>query len=64
MLANPALGLHLPLKAQVHEADGAVYVIVSDIRAITTAAGVSEPAQVINKIEQTLGAIQSEATGG
>ena len=64
MLANPALGLHLPLKAQVHETNGAVYVSVSDIRAITAAAGVSEPAPVIDKIAQTLEAIQSEAIGG
>jgi len=64
MLANPVLGLHLPLKAQVYEADDTVYVTVSDIRAITTAAGVSEPAPVISKIAETLGAIQSEATSG
>lgn len=63
MLANPAMGLHLPLKAQVYEDAGTVFIAVSDITAITAAAGVSEPALVINKIAETLSAIQSEASG-
>jgi uncharacterized protein (DUF302 family) len=35
MLANPALGLDLPLKASVREENGQIIVTVSDIRAIT-----------------------------
>ena len=62
--ANPVLGLHLPLKAQVYEANGTVYVNVSDIRTITATAGVTEPAPVINKIAETLSAIQADAAGG
>jgi len=63
MLANPALGLDLPLKANVREENGQVFVTVSDIRAITAAAGVTEPAQVINNIAGALDAIAKEATG-
>ena len=64
MLANPALGLDLPLKAQIREQDGEVLITVSDIRAITAAAGVTEPAQVINNIAAALDAIAAEAAGG
>ena len=64
MQANPALGLDLPLKAQVREEDGRVLVTVSDIRAITATAGVSTPAQVIDNIEDALTAIGLEAAGG
>ena len=64
MLANPALGLDLPLKALVREEDGQVIVTVSDIRAITAAAGVSEPAAVITRIAGALNAIAQEAAGG
>lgn len=64
MLANPALGLALPLKANVREEGGEIIVTVTDIRAITAAAGVSEPAPVIAKIEGALSAILTEATGG
>lgn len=63
MLANPALGLDLPLKAQVREQDGQVLITVSDIRAITAAAGVTEPAQVIENIAGALNAIATEAAG-
>lgn len=63
MLANPALGLDLPLKANVREENGQVLVTVSDIRAITAAAGVTEPAQVINNIAGALDAIATEAAG-
>lgn len=63
MLANPALGLDLPLKANVREENGQVLVTVSDIRAITAAAGVTEPAQVINNIAAALDAIATEAAG-
>ncbi|MEO9971989.1 MAG: DUF302 domain-containing protein [Hyphomonadaceae bacterium] len=63
MLANPALGLELPLKANVREENGQVLVTVSDIRAITAAAGVTEPAQVINNIAAALDAIATEAAG-
>lgn len=64
MLANPALGLDLPLKANVREQDGQVLVTVSNIRAITASAGVAEPAQVITNIEGALNAIMTEAAGG
>jgi uncharacterized protein (DUF302 family) len=63
MLANPALGIDLPLKAQVREQDGQVLITVSDIRAITAAAGVTEPAQVIENIAGALDAIATEAAG-
>jgi|GEM_PF-424838 len=63
MLANPALGLDLPLKAQVREQDGQVLITVSDIRAITAAAGVTEPAQVIENIARALDTIATEAAG-
>lgn len=63
MLANPALGLDLPLKAQVREENGQTLVTVSDIRAITAAAGISEPAPVINNIAGALAAIMAEAAG-
>ena len=58
MLADPALGLHLPLKANVREQNGQVIVSVSDIRALA-----SEPNPVVSKIAETLAAIQNEATG-
>lgn len=64
MKTNPAMGLHLPLKAQVYEANGKVYVSVSNIRAITRAAGVNELSPVIENISKALKAIKSEATGG
>lgn len=64
MQANPALGIDLPLKAQVREENGVVLVTVSDIRALTAAKGVYEPAPVITKIEETLTAIGIEAAGG
>lgn len=64
MLANPAMGLHLPLKANVREENGDVIVEVSDIRALTTSAGVDEPAQVINNIAGALNAIMTEAASG
>lgn len=64
MLANPALGLDLPLKASVREQDGQILVTVSDIRTITASAGVTEPAQVITNIEGALNAIMTEAAGG
>jgi len=64
ILANPALGLDLPLKAQVREQDGQVLITVTDIRTITASAGVSEPAQVIANIEGALNAIMTEAAGG
>lgn len=63
MLANPALGIDLPLKANIREENGQVIITVSDIRAITAAAGVSEPAHVINNIAGALDAIASEAAG-
>lgn len=63
MLANPALGLDLPLKALVYEKDGEVNVLVIDIRAVTEAAGVSEPEALIARMEGTLAAIATEATG-
>ena len=63
MQAHPAFGIALPLKAHVYERDGNVYVAVSDIRGLTSTAGISEPAPVINKIAETLSAIQSEAVG-
>ena len=58
MIANPDMGLHLPLKANVREQDGQVIVAVSDIRALAT-----EPAPVVNKVAETLAAIQAEAAG-
>lgn len=64
MQANPVLGLHLPLKAQVRAENGTVLVSVSDIRQITASAGVAEPRAVIAKITQTLNAIGTEAAGG
>lgn len=64
MAANPAMGLHLPLKAQVHEQDGQVFVTITDIQAITASLGMTEPAPVIAKIKETLAAIQNEAAGG
>lgn len=64
MQANPALGMDLPLKAQVREHAGLVVITVSDIRALTAAAGVREPAQVITNIEGALAAIGREAAGG
>ena len=63
MQANPAFGIDLPLKAHVYEHDGKVYVAISDIRGLTSAAGISDPAPVINKVAETLSAIQSEAAG-
>ena len=63
MLANPALGLDLPLKAQIREEGGQVIITVSDIRAITAAAGVTEPAQIIENIANALDAIATEAAG-
>lgn len=63
MQANPAFGITLPLKAHVYAHDGKVYVAVSDIRSLTAAAGINEPAPVINKIADTLSAIQNEAAG-
>lgn len=64
MLANPALGFDLPLKAQVRQENGQIIVTVSDIRAITAAANVTEPAQVITNIAGALNAIMTEAAGG
>ena len=58
MLADPTLGLHLPLKAQVREDNGQVLVTVSDIRAIAT-----EPAPVVGNIAGALNAIMAEAAG-
>ncbi len=58
MLADPAMGLHLPLKANVREQDGKVIVTVSDIRALA-----SEPAPVVDKVAGALGAILKDATG-
>ena len=58
MIANPDMGLHLPLKANIREQGGQVIVAVSDIRALA-----SEPAPVVNKIAETLAAIQAEAAG-
>ena len=63
MQANPALGLDLPLKALVYEDDGTVYVLTTDISAVTAAAGVSEPSAVIGRISGALSAIAAEATG-
>lgn len=58
MLANPEMGLHLPLKANVRQQGDDVIVSVSDIKALA-----SEPSPVVNKVAGTLAAIQSEATG-
>lgn len=58
MIANPELGLHLPLKANVREQNGQIIVAVSDIRALA-----SEPTPVVNKVAETLSAIQAEAAG-
>lgn len=63
MQANPALGLDLPLKALVYEEDGEVNVLVTDIRTVTAAAGVTEPEALIARIEGALAAIAAEATG-
>lgn len=62
MQANPALGLDLPLKALVHEQDGAVFVVTTDIRAVTTRAGVTQPQTLIDRIAGALDAIAKDAT--
>ena len=59
MQANPALGLHLPLKALVREDNGQVIVSVSDIRALAT-----EPAPVVDRVAGALNAIMTEAAEG
>lgn len=63
MQADPALGMHLPLKAHVYARDGDILIAVTDIRSVTDAHNVFDPAQVINKISETLSAIQAEAAG-
>ncbi|MEM9670273.1 MAG: DUF302 domain-containing protein [Pseudomonadota bacterium] len=63
MQANPALGLDLPLKALVYEEDGEVKILTTDIRTVASAAGVSEPAQIIEKVSGALAAISAEAAG-
>lgn len=63
MLANPDLGIDLPLKAHIQEIDGEVFITTSDIKALTTGAGVTEPAPVIAKIGETLDAITKETAG-
>lgn len=60
MQANPQMGLELPLKALVYEEGGEVKVSVSDIRAITSARGVTEPAQVITNVGNALSGILTE----
>ncbi|MEM9054456.1 MAG: DUF302 domain-containing protein [Pseudomonadota bacterium] len=62
MAENPQLGLDLPLKISVYEDGDEVYVLSSDIRAITARAQVSEPAAVLDKIETVLAGIVEEAT--
>jgi len=63
MQANPALGLDLPLKALVFEEDGQVKVLTTDIRDVTSRAGVTEPAAVVDRVSGALAAIASEAAG-
>lgn len=61
MLANPVLGLDLPLKVSVFVEGNEVYVQASDIRAIVARARISEPAAVVDRIESALASIVQEA---
>lgn len=61
MAENPKLGLDLPLKISVYIEDDDVYVLSSDIRAITARAGVNEQVPVVDKIESVLVGIVKEA---
>ena len=61
MVAEPKLGLELPMKILLHEADGAVHLHRMDVVATVSAYGVTDQGERLTKISTTLDKILSEA---
>ena len=63
MSANAALGIELPLKILVVETDQGVQLVRQDVAALAEQYGLSPDQAPIGKMQETLGAIASEAGG-
>lgn len=63
MQAEPKLGLALPMKILLHEADGTVHLHRTDIAATVRGYGVTDQSERLAKISETLDAILAEAAG-
>lgn len=61
MKADPTLGLHLPMKVLLHEADGVVHLHRTDMGDTLRRHGLTGQDQRLAKIEETLDAILNEA---
>ena len=63
MVADPTLGLHLPMKILVHEDDDMIHLHRADMGHLVEAHGVTDQDQRLAKIDETLDAIMAEAAG-
>lgn len=61
MQAEPKLGLALPMKILLHEADGTVHLYRTDIAVTVREYGVTDQTPRLSKISKTLDAIMAEA---
>ncbi len=64
MTADPELGMALPLRAQVYEQDGMVYVRTSNIDRMAQRHGLAGMEGVTDKVRTVLADIAAEAAGG
>ena len=61
MQAEPKLGLALPMKVLLHEADGTVHLHRTDVAATVRGYGVMDQDKRLAKIDETLDAIMADA---